>query len=358
MTDVADYLKYIRSVTGVAAYDLASSGLPQNSQLIDSILRNVPAGVSDQEIGRVAVADRYGTSPEHVWLSRGASAGVSLGLAALSRQFEHPCVAIETPSYKNFASVAAALRIQAVPIDRTVSGDWSFRDEVIRRTLSEGVQMVCITNPHNPSGRYLTDLELDSLSTTCAEYGAVLLVDEVFRDFADPDAGTAFDPTSKTVITCGSLSKCYGLGALRVGWLLANRDFILDVATSDETMHGQPGHLHSALTFSALSETKDVISNSRHLVDMNREIIVRWANATPGFEPIDFSRSGYVLIRVVNAIDVSEFCKMVLVNTSIAVVPGSLFDSPGTIRISATASTSALEISLKLLASQADELLM
>ena len=54
-----------------------------------------------------------------------------------------------------------------------------------------------------------------------AGLGVPVLVDEVYRDFLGPDAGPVAARYGEDMITTGSLTKVYGLGGLRLGWILA-----------------------------------------------------------------------------------------------------------------------------------------
>jgi aspartate/methionine/tyrosine aminotransferase len=71
-----------------------------------------------------------------------------------------------------------------------------------------------LTHPHNPTGKPVEEDLLDRLDRACAEQGALLLVDEAYREvlFEDPP-GCAARGRSVTVST-SSLTKAYGRSAL------------------------------------------------------------------------------------------------------------------------------------------------
>ena len=68
------------------------------------------------------------------------------------------------------------------------------------------------------TGRSLATRDLDALRDLAARHDARVIVDEVYRDFLPGPVGTAYRADSPHVLTAASLTKVYGLGALRAGY--------------------------------------------------------------------------------------------------------------------------------------------
>jgi len=91
-------------------------------------------------------------------------------------------------------------------------------DRVLRQ-LRPDTRLVFIVNPGNPSGTVIHNDEIRRLRAALPE-DVMLLVDEAYAEFVDPDFHSPlFDlaETGNTVIT-RTFSKIYGLAGLRVGW--------------------------------------------------------------------------------------------------------------------------------------------
>ena len=85
--------------------------------------------------------------------------------------------------------------------------------------LQPDTRLVFVVNPGNPSGSVIHNDEIRRLRTALPE-DVMLLVDEAYAEFVDPDFHSPlFDlaESGNTVIT-RSFSKIYGLAGLRVGW--------------------------------------------------------------------------------------------------------------------------------------------
>jgi histidinol-phosphate aminotransferase len=95
-------------------------------------------------------------------------------------------------------------------------------DEILRR-VTPRTRFVAIASPNNPFGTYLPGSELRRLHAGLPQ-NVILLVDAAYSEYVtddDYDNGTQLAATAPNVIMTRTLSKLYGLAALRIGWGLA-----------------------------------------------------------------------------------------------------------------------------------------
>ena len=101
----------------------------------------------------------------------------------------------------------------------------AFTEEAAR---SEATIAIVVT-PNNPTSIAVPKADLCRLAEKLGEQGCILLVDESFIDFcAEPEAITMSNEldTYPNLVILKSLSKSYGIGGLRLGYLLtANSEF-------------------------------------------------------------------------------------------------------------------------------------
>jgi aspartate/methionine/tyrosine aminotransferase len=77
-----------------------------------------------------------------------------------------------------------------------------------------------VTQPHNPTGASFDRATLDALVELAERSGAVLLVDETYRDLTHGDALPLAASLSPRALSVSSMSKAYGLPGLRIGWVV------------------------------------------------------------------------------------------------------------------------------------------
>lgn len=81
--------------------------------------------------------------------------------------------------------------------------------------------MCVLTNPHNPSGALTPVMEMARVVRAAAGCGTQLVVDEAFIDYAPGDTLTTEATRTAHVVVLRSLTKFYGMPALRVGYGVA-----------------------------------------------------------------------------------------------------------------------------------------
>lgn len=172
------------------------------------------------------IARRYEVPKDHVYLVGGTSLANFVAIAALCDAGD--TVAVETPRYAPLAEIPRGLGAAVVDLPR------------LDRPLGpvpEGASLAVVTTPHNPTGRLLTDAEWAHLARF-ADRGGVVLVDEVYRDLQGkpPKVAAARHPR---FLTTASFTKAYGLGALRLGWILGAPDLLAKVRRADNLISVQ-----------------------------------------------------------------------------------------------------------------------
>ena len=99
--------------------------------------------------------------------------------------------------------------------------------EIIKK-ISNKTKIVFIANPNNPTGTYLTKLELIELRNKLRKNILLVLDDAYFEYMKNKDYRSSLDlfKNKDNVITIRTFSKIYGLASLRVGWGYASKKII------------------------------------------------------------------------------------------------------------------------------------
>ncbi len=128
-----------------------------------------------------AVAKRYGLAADQILATTGATGALALVLKALVSEGDHALV--ERPGFDLLARLASDAGARVGDVTR--SGPRHAVDlEDLRRRLTPETRAVLITNLHNPTGAWLSPDEVTQIAGVAATVGAILVVDEVYADFA------------------------------------------------------------------------------------------------------------------------------------------------------------------------------
>ena len=116
--------------------------------------------------------------------------------------------------YRIYASIVGANVIFAKEIKFKVSVP-----EIIKK-VTKKTKIVFIANPNNPTGTYLTKLELIELRKKLRK-NILLVVDDAYAEYmknSDYKSGLDLFKNKNNVFILRTFSKIYGLSSLRIGW--------------------------------------------------------------------------------------------------------------------------------------------
>jgi histidinol-phosphate aminotransferase len=201
-----------RVATALRAFDVAA-------------LRRYPPPTADAFRDRVAA--RFGVERDEVLVGNGGDELLKLAFTT----FLDPGDTFGTtePSYSLYPVLAEIQGCEVATV--RLESDWSMPNEAVARFNEAGARLVCVVNPHAPSGRLVP---VERLAGLARDLDGVLLVDEAYVDFVDPVLGhdaTALLRTFDNVLLLRTLSKGYSLAGLRLGFALGHRDLIAPMLT-------------------------------------------------------------------------------------------------------------------------------
>jgi aspartate/methionine/tyrosine aminotransferase len=258
------------------------------------------------------IAKRYRVPRRNVYLTGGTSLANFLAVAA----FTDPghLVAVETPRYGALAEIPRALGCRVVDLSRAPG-------RPLPRPPSRA-SLAIVTSPHNPTGLLLTAEEWSRLEAF-ADRGGIVLVDEVYRDLQarPPPVAARRHPR---FLTTASFTKAYGLGALRLGWILGAPSLLACVARVDNLVSvavSMPSVLEALRLWPRLDALR-----RKALRSVATNLATLRAARLPFVEP-DAGLTALVEVgdgdRVAAALEKS----------GVAVAPGSFFEAPRCVRL-------------------------
>lgn len=295
---------------------------------------------------QAAIAALYGVRPDRVVHAVGCSGANFLVYgASLSPGDE---VLMERPGYDPMAGACRLLGATVQFFDRPASAGFAVDVDTIRHALTPRTRLVILTSPHNPSGAVLDRATLAALDVLAAETGVAILVDEAYLDIARRLAARPDDaPRAATVgghlISTSSLTKSFGLNALRCGWAVvpdaAVATRLRRVRDVVDGVGPAPMDLLATLAFSqldalgarALRHTTANLAHVRAFLGRHPELVLD----TPIAATILFP-------RLDGTADTDAFARMAAERHDVTVVPGRFFDAPAHVRLSMAGPTANL----------------
>lgn len=349
-------VRYWKSRPAGARFPLSSSAVPE------AALADVdPTGEAATKIGasalgaslglwRERIAARYRVPADHAYSAFATSGATFLALSALDSKLpKSAAVAVERPAYGIFESCARRLGREVIHVERKAKRGWALDFGAIERAFESGARVFCVTDLHNPTGVALSDADVETLRSFAEGFGAWIVVDEVYRDFRPGPVGTSYVPGGRVVAT-SSLTKCYGLGGLRAGFLFAPPEIVERAERIEEIVYGLPPTVTVSLAACALDRADALLERGRAAAAAGRAVIDAWIATTPhvSWVPPDAGISG--LVRVEGLTDSMRFADRLREELDVEVVPGALYGVEGHVRLSFGTPVRQLQASLDVLA--------
>jgi aspartate/methionine/tyrosine aminotransferase len=342
------YLEWARRHYGKVPFDLASSGLAPATAADLGEVAPLDGPDSGTRLRR-SIAEFNGVPEGEVVVALGATN--ALWLAYESLLVPGDDVLIETPCYEPLWSLAEGVGARVVRFTRRTDDGYRVDVDAVEARLTPKTRIVAITTPHNPSGSRVDDATLRALADRVGSRGAYLLVDEVYAPLGQMAPGASVWGRSarrlhERILAVSSLTKSFGLGDARVGWVLAPPDVI---AHADGVMLATSGYLppqHAAFGAWAFSRIDALSARAIELTRGKREAVAAWMAERPTLEwsaPAD-GLFGFA-VRASPG-DLLPEIEAGAAREGVLVAPGTFFGVPHAFRLSWTIDRSKLACAL------------
>ncbi len=192
--------------------------------------------------------------------------------------------------------------------------------------ISPKTKVVIINNPNNPSGYVYGLSDLAHLYALAKKYGFVIISDEAYSDFLpekDSFISMANIDIKKThSVIINSISKNYGISGWRIGYLIANSNFIEEsLKLNQHLITCAPTILQHYL----VEYFDEIIKITKPQIKLLLELRLRLMNYMDqiGLKYLKGSATFYFFISINDGrLNSMEFCDKLLLEHSICAVPG------------------------------------
>jgi aspartate aminotransferase len=251
------------------------------------------------------------------------------------------------------------------PVAVTLSADDNFRitADQLRQKVTPRTKALMVNSPNNPTGRVLTQEELDAIVAVALEHDLYVISDEIYEtiifDGRQHLSPAAVPGMAERTLTINGLSKSHAMTGWRLGWL-AGPTPIMKLATqmNSQTVSSAANFtMHAAVA--ALTGPKEVTRAMSAEYQKRRDFMVPALNAIPGVECLDIEGAFYLFPRFPNSTKNSaELAEALIEKAGIASVPGGAFGKSGEGHVRFTIATAMkdLEKAVEKLAKVAHEL--
>ena len=332
------YMFWAREESFNSPYCLSQSGMPTpDDGFLDGLEFEIEHPAA--EVGpalQAKLAERFAIPEGRVLVTIGASSAMHI---LAMRWFRGGArVATETPSYEALRALPELFGGRVLPLSRRGEDGWQVEPDRVRRVLAEGSGPghVFVTNLHNPSGVLIDAERIRGIAAEAERAGGILISSEVYMEYVPEGKRVHAFELAPNAVSLGSLTKAYGLGALRVGWMVLGE--------------GLAGELTSLLDYSFLGyvdpPTPSLQAGIRALEQLellrrpieevtarSRPAWERWLRETPGITATVTEHGIIAFPKVEGVTDTRALVRHLQEEHGVDVVPGEFFGLRGHLRV-------------------------
>lgn len=341
----SEYLEWAKSQLPVK-YNLAFSGVtPCDIREIDPSLDDLTM-IASNEYGwpplLERIAARYAVEPSCVVLAAGTTAANFIACAALIEPGDD--VLIEHPVYEPLRVVPEFLHASVRHFRREPEEAYRLNVEAIESAMTPNTRLIVISNLHNPTGALDTRADLEELAALAESRDVYILADEVYLEwmYGLPETAPSATDISPRFVTTRSLTKVYGLAALRAGWILAEPEMAAKIRALSGLFTNYMPHPTERLAARALDRADEMLERQRERVERNRALVAEFISTQDRLqwaEPV----AGTVGFVQLEGEDVEPFIARCRAEFDISLVPGRFFGAADYFRIGFGLETSIVE---------------
>jgi len=209
-----------------------------------------------------------------------------------------PCnfkAVIPVPSFTEYEK--AALRVGGEPVFVHLPEDFALDVEAVKKAVTDDTRIICICNPHSPSGTLYSKKAVLDLVDFCHKKDIILSVDENYIEFTEEAQDTTMVGYVKkydNLFVIRSVTKFYGMPGIRFGYGIAAESLIDKLQTVR-----QPWSINSLSGYATLAAFNDTefIENTKRTIAKERTQFTKMLSEIGGLHVFP-SKTNFLLVKI------------------------------------------------------------
>lgn len=312
----------------ISLQELLSLSLDEDSQHWQGFSLGFASSQGDEQLRELIAEDYPGLTADNIITFAGAQEVIYATYHALLNAGDK--MQVITPVFEPLSIVADLIGAQINKVAmKSVESTWQLDVDQWSDSFFPDTKLAVINFPHNPTGSMISHLQLQMMVDQCRDFDSWLFSDEVFRglEYRDADRLSPVASIYEKGISLGVMSKAYGLGGVRIGWIACqDTSLIQRLHEIKQYLSICNSRADEVLASIALKNRETLLSQNVEIIQNNLQIIEaaseQFADRIEWYRPL----AGCVAYPAVKkAESANDFVDNVLESTGIMLVPGECF---------------------------------
>jgi aspartate/methionine/tyrosine aminotransferase len=263
---------------------------------------------------------------------------------------------LESPNYEPLYRCAQHAGAEIKMLERRFERGFQFDLEELERMVGRSTRAILLSNTHNPSGAATSPEKLQTAGQIARDYGATVISAEVYLDNAFTPGLRPAASLGPNLVSIGSLSKVYGLGGLRIGWIVAGEPVLRRARQILDYLECELPAPSLRIAATALRKAPELVLRCQQIATRNLKVVSEWVARRGDVQWIEPQGGTVAMVRLPAGVDSQVLAKLLQEKFSTLVVPGEFFYTRGQVRISYGMDEEILRQGLKNVSKAIDQL--
>lgn len=227
----------------------------------------------------------------------------------------------------------------------------------LRDAITPRTRLIFINSPNNPTGAAYTRAELRALGDVLAKHPRIVVCtddmyehiywgDEPFASFA-----AVCPELYERTVTVNGVSKAYAMTGWRIGYCGGPAEIVSAMSIVQSQSTSNPSSIAQYASLVALNGDQSCVREMNREYRLRHEYLVTELNRLPGISCLRAAGTFYSFANITTArrtlgLESDQAFAEHLLESGVAVVPGSAFGAPGHMRLSFACSMQSLAIAV------------
>ncbi len=305
-------------------------------------------GLPELRNGIAEMLKKYNSSitTDNVMITCGATQGI---MTAYQTLFD-PAGEVLVPDPGFVLYSPDALLVDAEPVPYYIWEEDGYEPdlEMLKRMINPRTDGMVVNSPGNPTGGTLSKGKVRAIAELAQDSGFYVISDEVYEHFIYEGEHNSFLPYLENCIVVNSFSKCLGIPGWRLGYIVAEKGLIDQLAKVNYYASACPSTPIQYAVARALEGIDSFIAPHRKEYDARRKLIVSLLNKIPGFHCAPPKGAFYAFPSYEQDVTCLEMTHRI-VSSGVICIPGCAFGDAGDghLRFSYATSTETIKTGLE-----------
>lgn len=267
-------------------------------------------------------------------------------------------VIIPAPYWVSYTEQVKLAGGHPVIVEASSEANFKVTAEQLDAAVTERTKALIINSPSNPTGMIYSEDELRAIAEVAKKHDLWIVSDEIYEKLVYNGAkhvsiATLSEDAKARTIVINGVSKSHSMTGWRIGYAAGVKDIIQPMTNLASHSTSNPTTTSQYAAIEAYNGPQDAVEKMRQAFEGRLEKLIPQIEAIPGFTLVHPQGAFYLLPEVEEAAKhtgfdtVDDFAKALLEEAKVAVIPGSGFGAPKTIRLSYATSLDLIEEAIR-----------